>query len=122
MPASSPPTPVMQFHRQASALGLQAWAQQPQHVGVTISATLSLKVSPKASRNAILGWHGDALKLSVTAAPERGKANEAVIALLAKQLGIAKSALNITAGHSRSRKTVEISGLTAEELHRGLGC
>ncbi|MBV8062463.1 MAG: DUF167 domain-containing protein, partial [Nevskia sp.] len=51
-------------------------------------AVLELKVSPKASRNAITGFLGEALKVAVTAAPERGKANEAAEELLAKALDL----------------------------------
>lgn len=83
---------------------------------------LQIKVSPKSSRNAIQGWSGDALKIAVTAAPERGKANDAVVALLAKQLGIAKSCIAITAGHTQSRKTLTVEGLDAQGLRERLGC
>jgi uncharacterized protein len=79
-------------------------------------ATLDLKVSPKASRNAITGWLGPALKLSVTAAPERGKANEAVEELLADALKLPRSAVTVVAGHAARTKRVEVAGLSAEEL------
>ena len=69
---------------------------------------VKLKVSPKASRNAIAAWHGDVLKLSVTAVPDRGRANQAVIALLASELGLAKSSCRIIRGHTGREKTVEI--------------
>lgn len=80
-----------------------------------------MKVTPKASRNAVQGWLGDALKVCVTAAPERGRANEAVVALLADALGIAQSKVRVAAGHTASRKIVEIAGIGAEELRRRLG-
>jgi uncharacterized protein len=79
-------------------------------------ATIELKVSPKASRNAITGWLGAALKVSVTAAPERGKANEAVEELLAQALKLPRSAVAVVAGHSARAKRVELAGLSAEEL------
>lgn len=85
------------------------------------STRLQIKVSPKSSRNAIQGWNGEALKIAVTAAPERGKANEAVIALLAKQLGIAKSRISVTSGHTQPRKTVSIAGLDTHALRARLG-
>lgn len=59
---------------------------------------------------------GRALKISVTAAPERGKANEAVIALLAKEWGVAKSAISVVAGATGRRKLVEIRGAPQELL------
>lgn len=83
-------------------------------------ARLSVKVSPKASRNAIQGWMGEALKISVTAAPERGKANEAVIALLAETLNLPKAAVEVIRGHTQARKLVQIHGLSDPELRRRL--
>jgi uncharacterized protein (TIGR00251 family) len=75
---------------------------------------LRLKVQPKARREGIVGWTPDpdgmALKLSVGAPPEDGKANAAVIALLAKSLGVAKSAISVVSGATDRRKLVEIRG------------
>jgi uncharacterized protein len=79
-------------------------------------ATLELKVAPKASRNAITGWLGAALKVAVTAAPERGKANEAVETLLAQALGLPRSAVTVVAGHGARAKRVEVAGLAEAEL------
>lgn len=83
-------------------------------------ARLAVKVSPKASRNAINGWLGDALKISVTVAPERGKANTAVEALLAEALDVAKGCVSVVGGHTQSRKLIEITGLDGEELRSRL--
>jgi len=85
-----------------------------------MTTRLEVKVSPGASRNAIHGWLGDALKLSVTAAPERGKANAAVAALLAEKLGVPASAVTVVAGHGATRKRVEIAGLSAEAVRARL--
>ena len=75
---------------------------------------LRLKVQPKARREGVTGWTPDpdgmALKLSVGAPPEDGKANAAVIALLAKALGVAKSAISVVSGATDRRKLVEIRG------------
>ncbi len=70
---------------------------------------LELKVSPKASRNAIVGWRGPVLKVSVTAVPDKGKANAAVIRLLAKALGLPRSALRIERGESQREKRLVIA-------------
>ena len=72
---------------------------------------LLLKVVPKASRDRIVGWLGDRLKVSVTAAPERGRANGAVEALLARALDVPSSRVRIVAGGASSLKTVLIDGL-----------
>ena len=81
---------------------------------------LKIKVTPKASRNAIIGWHAESLKIAVTAAPDKGKANTAVQDLLARQLGLAKSKIQITTGLTQANKTVEITGLEKNELQRRL--
>lgn len=85
-----------------------------------MSAQVSVKLSPKASRNAVTGWLGDSLKVAVTAAPERGKANAALEALLAEVLGLPRGAVRVVAGHVQPRKRVEIEGLGPVELRRRL--
>ena len=80
-----------------------------------------LKVTPKAKRNQFGGLldepdGGKALKVQVTAAPESGKANEAVIALLAKEWGVAKSAISVVSGATDRRKLVEIRGPSPDLL------
>lgn len=76
---------------------------------------LALKVTPGARKTALLGpapeaGGGTVLRLAVTAPPEAGKANAAVVALLARQLGVAKSRVEILAGAGDRRKTVLIRG------------
>lgn len=83
-------------------------------------AILGLKVAPKASRNAITGFHGTALKLSVTAAPERGKANAAVETLLAEALGLPRSAVKVVTGEASRSKRVEIAALDEAALQARL--
>ncbi|MCP5504234.1 MAG: DUF167 domain-containing protein [Chlamydiales bacterium] len=71
---------------------------------------ISVKVLPKSSKNEIVGWENDVLKVRLTAVPEKGKANEALISLLAKEYGVPKSAITILKGTSSQRKVVEIKG------------
>jgi len=59
---------------------------------------LHVRVQPKARANAVKGWHGAALRVSVTAAPEDGKANRAVIALLAETFDVAPSSISLVRG------------------------
>lgn len=87
---------------------------------MSTATRLSVKVSPGASRNRIQGWLDDVLKLQVTAAPERGKANAAVQALIAERLGLPRAAVRIVAGHGSRRKIVEIDGLGADALRSRL--
>ncbi|MCI5049541.1 MAG: DUF167 domain-containing protein [Rickettsiales bacterium] len=75
---------------------------------------LPLWVKPKAANNAIHGWESDSnnqrwLKLSVTAAPEDGKANKAVITFLSKTWNIPKSALHIVSGDTSRYKRLKIT-------------
>lgn len=80
---------------------------------------LPVKVIPKASSTRIVGWLGGALKVAVTAAPEKGRANAAVCELLASSLGVAAPGVRCVAGRSSSRKVFEIDALTeAEIVHR----
>ena len=79
---------------------------------------IRLRVTPKAGRTSIDGLHAlvdgtSALRVRVTRPPEHGKANKAVIALLAKRLGFAKSALEIVAGETARDKQVKITGRPA---------
>jgi uncharacterized protein (TIGR00251 family) len=71
---------------------------------------IQLKVVPKSSRDRVVGWVGDRLKVQVTAAPERGKANAAVVDVLAGALGVPRSRVRIVAGETSPLKTVEIDG------------
>ncbi|MBX3475034.1 MAG: DUF167 domain-containing protein [Planctomycetes bacterium] len=85
--------------------------------------SLRLRVSPGARKARIAGCHGGALKLSVTEPPERGKANEGVIALVASALGLPARDLEIVAGHTSQDKRLAVAGFAgdAEELKRRLG-
>jgi uncharacterized protein (TIGR00251 family) len=86
-----------------------------------VGVRVRLKVTPKAKRNQLGGLldepdGGKALKVAVTAAPEDGKANAAVIALLAAEWGVAKSAISVVTGATDRRKLVEIRGPSQELL------
>ena len=72
---------------------------------------LRVKVVPGASRTGIAGVLGDRLKVAVSAAPEGGKANKAVCALLAQIFGVATRDVVVTEGQARPRKTIEIPGI-----------
>ena len=86
-------------------------------------ATFTVRVQPRAKRNAVVGEMGDALKLALTAPPIEGKANEACIAFLADLLDVPRSSITIAAGETRRNKLIRVSGLSAaqvaERLQRG---
>ena len=81
---------------------------------------LHVKVVPGSSRDRISGRLGNALKLQVSAPPERGKANDAVTALIAATLGLPRSAVQIVRGESQPRKLLRINGIEQSELDRRL--
>ena len=82
---------------------------------------LTVKVVPKSSRDAVLGWQGDVLRVAVRAAPERGRANDAVVALIAEALAVPRADVTLRSGGATPRKIVEIAGLTEAEARRRLG-
>jgi uncharacterized protein len=84
------------------------------------SASIKVRVQPKASRNQILGYQGDRLRVRVTAPPEGGRANEAIIALLVEALSIAKSRVKIVRGHASRERLVVVESLGREEAQHRL--
>ncbi len=78
---------------------------------------LRLLVQPRASSNALAGLQGDQLKLRLTTPPVDGKANKAVIALLAKICHLPKSAFTLKSGHQSRSKTLLVSGIDLQSLH-----
>jgi uncharacterized protein (TIGR00251 family) len=73
---------------------------------------LNVRLAPNASKNVITGWDGQgALKIRVTAKPVEGRANEALINLLSKELKVPKSAILIKKGLASRNKLLEIAGL-----------
>lgn len=69
---------------------------------------IAVKVIPKASRNEVVGWEGEVLKVRLTAAPEKGKANESLITILSKHFKIPKSAITILKGETSRHKVVQL--------------
>jgi uncharacterized protein (TIGR00251 family) len=78
--------------------------------------TLEVLVQPRASRAKIGPMHDGRLKIAVTSPPVDGEANAAVIELLAKQLGVGKSAIEVIAGATGRRKTLRIAGVTQSAI------
>jgi uncharacterized protein len=76
-----------------------------------------VRVIPRSSRNS-LEWEQGVLKARLTAPPVDGAANEALVALLAERLGLSKRSISIVRGASSRQKTVDIQGVTLEEVER----
>ena len=81
---------------------------------------VGLKVVPGSSRERIVGGYGESIKVAVTAPPEGGAANRAVIRVFAKFLDLPESAITIEHGHTSPFKTIRVLGTTSEELCRRL--
>ena len=84
------------------------------------STRLRLRVSPGAARAGVVGRHGDAWKIRVAAAPEGGRANDAVIRLLADTLSVPRDAVTLVSGHGGRDKIVELVGLGPSQIARRL--
>ena len=78
--------------------------------------TLNVKVVPGASRDRVVGRYGDGIKVQVSAPPEGGRANQAVVAVIAMALGIKPQQVSIVKGHTQPRKVVDISGVDAADV------
>lgn len=91
-------------------------------ITATVSGTrLLLHVVPRASRTAVVGEHDGRLKLAVAAPPVDGEANDTIVRFLAKQLGVGRDAVTLTAGQTGKKKTVEIDGLDPDTVAVALG-
>jgi uncharacterized protein (TIGR00251 family) len=83
-----------------------------------ITATFKIKVHARAKINALTGTIGSALKISLTAPPVDGKANEACIDFFAKLLKLSRSSVTIAAGQGSQNKVIRVQGLSEEEIRQ----
>src|SRR5712692_8365925 len=81
---------------------------------------LSVFCQPKAARSALIGMHGGALKVKVKAPPLEGRANEALLDLLAGTLGVARSGLSLRSGEHSRNKRVRVPGVDRSAVLRAL--
>lgn len=79
---------------------------------------LNVHAQPGARRSGLTGEHGGALRVAVNAPPDKGKANAAILAVLAVALGLKPSQIALIAGETSRRKRVLLAGLTAEDAAR----
>ncbi len=89
--------------------------------GVAAVARITVRLTPRGGRDAIDGWDGDVLRVRVAAAPVDGKANDALLRMLAKALGVAPSRLALVSGAQARVKTVDVDGMTADGVRAALG-
>jgi uncharacterized protein len=81
---------------------------------------LAIRVQPRAKRTEVAGERGDAVVIRVNSPPVDGRANEAVCRLIAKRLGVPRTAVRIVRGESARDKLVRIDGFTAGEARTAL--
>ncbi len=81
---------------------------------------LPVRAQPGARRNAIVGQQADALKIAVTAPPDRGRANEAIVEVLSESLGISKSQIQLHSGPTSRQKKFLIRNKSLEEVQQWL--
>lgn len=81
---------------------------------------LRLRVAPGADRPGVVGRHGEAWKLRVAPAAERGRANDAVLALLAATLSVPRASVTLVSGGGSRDKIVELTGIGPDEIERRL--
>ena len=86
-----------------------------------MDAILRVRATPRAGRDAIGGWQEGVLRVRLAAPPVEGKANEALVRLLASALGVARRDVELVAGETAREKRLRIAGLSAEEVQRRLG-
>ena len=83
--------------------------------------TFAVKVHPRAKKNAITGELGEALKLSLTAPPVDGRANEACIEFFANLLDVPRSSVTIASGETGRNKVMRVTGISAGAVRRRIG-
>ncbi len=79
---------------------------------------LHVHAQPGARRNGLIGEHDGALRVAVTAPPDKGKANAAILDVLAGALGLKPSQLALIAGETSRRKRILLAGLSPEDAGR----
>ena len=85
-----------------------------------VSTRVQLRVSPGAKSAQVVGRHGEAWKVRVAAPPEGGRANEAVVRLLAETLSLPRDAVTLVSGHGARDKIVQLAGLDPTQIERRL--
>jgi hypothetical protein len=85
-----------------------------------VETLIKVKVLPRSSRTEILGKENDVYRVKMTAPPVEGKANKALIALLAEKLGVPKRDIEITAGKKSRVKTVRVYGMSEVAITQAL--
>jgi uncharacterized protein (TIGR00251 family) len=100
---------------------MTAPASKPTLLEDANGVVFTAKIVPGSSRTVVAGKLENMIKIRVAAAPEKGKANQCLIAFLAKELGVKKNAIEILSGHTNPVKQVRVAGISATDLLVRLG-
>ena len=82
--------------------------------------TLKIRLTPRGSRNEILGWEGDTLRVKITAPPVEGAANKACVEFIADGLGIKRGQVSIISGDKSRDKVLKITGMSEEAVRKAV--
>ena len=85
-----------------------------------LGTRLTLRVQPRATRNSVVGLHGQAIRIRLTAPPVDGEANEALVSFMAERLGVPAAQVSLIRGHGSRDKVIEVMGLDPEDVARRL--
>jgi uncharacterized protein (TIGR00251 family) len=83
-----------------------------------VSATLSVRIQPRSSKNGVTRMEDGSLKIRLTAPPVDGAANEALVKFLSETLSISKSSVEIVSGHTGRQKIIRITGMSEVDVIR----
>lgn len=86
------------------------------HIDSMKTAYINIKVIPKSSRNEIIGWENNELKIRLKAVPEKGEANEKLVKFLAKTWGIPQSQIELVAGQKSRHKRLKIEVVSDDQF------
>ena len=79
---------------------------------------LKVRVQPRASKNQIVGWMEDSLKVRLTAPPVEGEANAALVRFLAEYFGLSRQAVSLVIGSTSRQKVVQLKGISADQVNQ----
>jgi uncharacterized protein len=82
---------------------------------------LKIRLTPRGSRNEVLGWESDTLRVKITAPPVEGAANKACVEFIAERLGVKRAQVSIISGEKSRDKILRISGLNGENVRAIIG-
>ena len=87
---------------------------------VADGCTVSVRVQPGAKKDAVMGLHGGAVKIALSAPPVDGKANEALIAFVAEKVGLPRARVSLVSGAANRSKVLRVTGRSAAEMRAAL--